>query len=45
MKDYINIFIFTITLAWSVIKFHYGIYSHTECKSQTIYMHNIDTHF
>jgi hypothetical protein len=28
------------TLAWSVNEFHYGIYAYTECKTQTIYMHN-----
>ncbi len=28
------------TLARSINKFHYGIYTYTECKYQTIYMHN-----
>ncbi len=28
------------TLAQSVNKFHYGIYTYSECKSQTIYVHN-----
>jgi hypothetical protein len=28
------------TLVWSVNKFHYGIYTYKECKSQTIYTHN-----
>jgi hypothetical protein len=28
-------------IAHNVHKFHYGIYIYTECKYQTIYMHNI----
>jgi hypothetical protein len=28
------------TLAWSVNEFYNGIYTYTECKSQTIYTHN-----
>jgi hypothetical protein len=28
------------TLAQSVNKFHYEIYTYTECKAQTIYTHN-----
>ncbi len=30
----------TFTLAWSVNKFQYGIYTHTQCRSKTIYTHN-----
>jgi hypothetical protein len=29
------------TLARSVNKFHYGIYTYMECKFQTIYTHKI----
>jgi len=32
---------YTLILAQSVNKFHYGIYIYMECKSQTIYKHNI----
>jgi len=35
---------YTLTLAWSVNKFHYEIYTYMEYKSQTIYMHNTGTH-
>jgi hypothetical protein len=28
------------TLAQSVNKFHYEIYTYTECKAQSIYTHN-----
>jgi hypothetical protein len=31
--------IIILTLAWSVNKFHYKIYTYTKRKSQTIYMH------
>jgi hypothetical protein len=27
-------------LTQSVNKFHYGIYTYTKCKSETIYLHN-----
>jgi len=30
---------YTLTVAQSVNKFHYEIYTHLECKSQTIYKH------
>jgi hypothetical protein len=39
----INIFIFTFAFTKSVKQFHYEIYTYTECKSQLIYMHNIDS--
>jgi hypothetical protein len=35
---------YILTLAWSVNKFHYEIYTYMEYKSQTIYMHNTGTH-
>ncbi len=52
LKLYIYIFLhlhecneyYILTLAWSVNKLHYEIYTYTEYKSQTIYKHNIGTH-
>jgi hypothetical protein len=35
---------YRLTLAWSVKKFHYDIYTYTGYKSQTIYTHNTGTH-
>jgi len=35
---------YRLTLAWSVKKLHYEIYTYTEYKSQTIYTHNTGTH-
>ncbi len=35
---------YILTVAWSVNKFHYEIYTYTEYKSQTIYTHNTGTH-
>jgi len=35
---------YILTLACSVNKFHYEIYTYKEYKSQTIYMHNTGTH-
>jgi hypothetical protein len=32
---------YTLTLVRSIYKFHYGIYTYLECKSQTIYTYNI----
>jgi hypothetical protein len=35
---------YILTVAWSVNKFHYEIYTYTDYKSQTIYTHNSGTH-
>jgi len=37
IEIYLFLHLHSFTLARSENKFHYGIYTYTECKSQTIY--------
>ncbi len=39
---HLHISYYTLTLARSVNKIHYGIYTYMEGKSQTIYMHDTE---